>query len=448
MTAIRPAPPETRFAPLHWQAGALRAILDGMATREATMHPDHHPTPPPATRLFFLDWVRILAFFVLIAYHVGMYYVSWGWHVKSAHAGTAAEPFMLLSAPWRLTLLFFVAGAASRFLLMRMAPAAFLRRRSVRLLLPLVFGMLVIVPPQSYFEVVEKLGYAHGYGAFMRLYVTGYGGFCQDGCLSLPTWNHLWFVAYLWAYTMVLGIGALLLPAARIAVWDERAAAFLSGWRLIVAPALLLGVARMLLLDRFPQDHSLTGDWYNHASYLPVFVLGALVAFSARFWQAMQEQRRVALALALLCWAALLAWFGAPHERMDPQAMRIGQQAMRCVWTLCAWSAIVAACGFARRHLDRDGPARRYLTEAVFPVYIAHQTLIVVLAHAFKPLDLAPGVEAPLLMLLCAAGSFGLYEAVRRVGFLRPWFGLAPRPAPARQAPSWNTPARSTHTGD
>ena len=152
---------------------------------------------PSSERLYFLDWVRILAFFVLIAYHVGMYYVSWDWHVKSPHAGTGPEPFMLLSSPWRLGLLFFVAGVASHFLLQKMAPAAFVRRRSLRLLLPLLFGMLVIVPPQPYLEVVEKLGYADGYAAFLRLYIGGYGGFCKDGCLILPTWNHLWFVAYL-----------------------------------------------------------------------------------------------------------------------------------------------------------------------------------------------------------------------------------------------------------
>ncbi|MGI4844492.1 MAG: hypothetical protein ACRYF7_14365 [Janthinobacterium lividum] len=54
---------------------------------------------PSATRLYFLDWVRILAFFILIFYHVGMYYVSWDWHVKSPFAGTGPEPFMKLSSP-------------------------------------------------------------------------------------------------------------------------------------------------------------------------------------------------------------------------------------------------------------------------------------------------------------------------------------------------------------
>ena len=51
--------------------------------------------------------------------------------------------------------------------------------RSKRLLLPLLFGMAVIVPPQSYFEVVQQHGYGGSYLDFMRLYFSGYGGFCK-----------------------------------------------------------------------------------------------------------------------------------------------------------------------------------------------------------------------------------------------------------------------------
>ena len=387
-------------------------------------------------RLFFLDWVRILAFFVLIAYHVGMYYVSWDWHVKSPHAGTGPEPFMLLSSPWRLSLLFFVAGVASHFLLQKMAPGTFVRRRSLRLLLPLLFGMLVIVPPQPYLEVVEKLGYADGYAAFMRLYLAGYDGFCKDGCLSLPTWNHLWFVAYLWVYTLVLAACMALLGDARIERLARRIAACLGGWKLIALPALLLAIVRMLLADHFPSTHGLIDDWFNHATYLSMFLLGALLARSGPVWTQMETMRWIALGVALAAWAAIVAWYAAPHHEHSPQMMAAWRPVMRYVYTLCAWGAIVAACGFARRHLDRDGPARRYLTDAVFPVYIAHQTLIVVLAHSFKPLDLAPGVEALLLIILSASGSFALYEAVRRLPWVRPLFGLAPRartglPAPA-----------------
>ena len=122
-----------------------------------------------------LDWVRVAAFFLLVLYHTGMYYVTWDWHVKSPHASDALEPFMVSSSPWRLSLLFLVSGTATAFLFRKRAAAGkgFLGQRSWRLLVPLVFGMLVIVTPQSYYEVVEQLpgGYHDGYLAFWGRYL-------------------------------------------------------------------------------------------------------------------------------------------------------------------------------------------------------------------------------------------------------------------------------------
>ena len=154
------------------------------------------------SRHYFLDWLRIIAFGLLVPYHVGMYYVTWDWHVKSAAASSTIEPLMMLTAPWRMGLLFLVSGAATQFMLGR--GGRFVRPRSRRLLWPLLFGMLVVVPPQSYYEVVTKLAYAGSYADFLRLYLSGYHAFCRGtDCLSLPTWNHLWFLPYLWAYTML-----------------------------------------------------------------------------------------------------------------------------------------------------------------------------------------------------------------------------------------------------
>jgi len=36
------------------------------------------------TRHYGMDWLRIGAFALLIFYHIGMYFVPWGWHVKIA----------------------------------------------------------------------------------------------------------------------------------------------------------------------------------------------------------------------------------------------------------------------------------------------------------------------------------------------------------------------------
>ena len=133
------------------------------------------------------------------------------------------------------------------------------------------------------------------------------------------------------------------------------------------------------------------------------------------------------LALALAGWAAIIIWYALDHGAIAGTRWELLVYPMRAAYVLMAWSAILAACGFAQRHLDRDGPARRYLTEAVFPVYILHQTLIVVLAHALKALHRAPGLEAMLLIVLVTVLSFTGFEIVRRVPLLRPLFGLGPR---------------------
>src|SRR5438067_13869842 len=103
-------------------------VHPGASTMSTSTNP--HPLPQ---RLFFLDWVRILAFFLLIVYHVGMYYVTWGWHVKSPYASHPVEPFMMLSSPWRLSLLFLVSGVACGSMLARTTPPAFVRERRRRL---------------------------------------------------------------------------------------------------------------------------------------------------------------------------------------------------------------------------------------------------------------------------------------------------------------------------
>jgi peptidoglycan/LPS O-acetylase OafA/YrhL len=373
------------------------------------------------SRLYFLDWVRIIAFFLLILYHVGMYYVSWDWHVKSPFASSTIEPLMMLSSPWRLSLLFLVSGVASAFMLQKISAAGFMKQRTFRLLLPLVFGMYAIVPLQPYFEVVEKVAYAGSFGDFMGLYLQGYGGFCRgDDCLDLPTWNHLWFVAYLWVYTLILG-GLTLTMGKRLDRAAEWIGRHLTGWKLIVIPAAVLALFRTTMLTAFPSTHGLFDDFYNHANYLAVFLLGALMAQQTRVWAGMDDLRWAALGIALGCWAALIAYFSMAEANPALEAFRTVQ---RCVWSLCAWSAIVAAIGFARSLLNFDSAKRRYLADAVFPVYILHQTLIVTMAHLMKPAKLAAPLEGLILVVLTFALCFAGYEMIRRVALLRPLFGL------------------------
>jgi hypothetical protein len=396
-----------------------------------------HFAPQTSERRVDLDWVRIGAFGLLIFYHVGMLYVSWQFHIKSAHRIAALEPLMLVVNPWRLALLFLVSGVATRFMLLKYTIRWLLRARSFRLLIPLIFGMLVIVPPQAYDQVAESLGYPAGFLDFYtRHYFAFAAQFCRPGpCIVLPTWNHLWFVAYLWVYTMALGI--VLVAAPGLVGWIERRLTpTLSGALLLIVPSVAFAAYRIVLSPNFPSTHALFGDWYNHAVYATVFLLGFVLARAEAFWDAIERQRWLALSVAV---AAFLSFLVLRWSRDSATAPSLplnlyGGVAYGCYQWLC----VVAILGFARRWLTADSAVRRYLTDAIFPYYIVHQTAIIMIAHQLHGWDLPAWLEASLVISGTLAACVLTYETIRRITILRPLFGLrasASEPAlPARPA--------------
>jgi len=399
------------------------------------------PPVAAATRRHDLDWIRVGAFLLLILYHVGMFYVPWDWHVNSPRPVDWLEPVMQLTNPWRLTLLFLVSGAATRFLFERFETQGkggarrFAGSRTVRLLPPLLFAMFVIVPPQSYYEVVEA---ARGLGMadpahspwladFWLKYAAGTGGWCDaEGCLTTPTWNHMWFVAYLLVYSLLL---AILLPVLRrflpaVQAGVERG---LRGWGLLLWPVVWLALIRWTLAPVFPITHDLTGDWYNHALSFSAFLFGFVSGRSEVLKAGYERLRRPALVLALLAWAgwAAYAWAYRADDAVPPEALRAG---MRLVYALDQWAFIVAILGYGARYMNRSGPVLRYLTVGVFPFYIVHQTVIVVAAHNLAAWNLPQPLEAGLVIAATFAGCFAAYELARRAGWLGLLLGVKPTP--------------------
>lgn len=378
-------------------------------------------------RRYDLDWLRIAAFGLLILYHVGMFYVSWDWHVKSSRAGEGLEPLMLLVNPWRLTLLFVISGAATRFMADKMSAWRFTGSRMGRLWPPLLVAIFVIVPPQTYYEILEAVQamppataaqYAGALEGFYAKYATASGGWCDaEGCLITPTYNHMWFVAYLIIYTLVL---VALSPLLRRA--PRRFGALISGPWLILTPWLFMFALRATLYPVFGETHAFFNDWYLHALYLPAFLFGFAIAKHEPFFAGCVRLRWAALAAALASWVALQTAYATLDEA------EVGDwtwTALRGVRELQGWTAIVAAFGFAHRHLrSAEGPARRLLTQAIFPFYLVHQTIIVVAGHHLDEIGLPLWLEAALLIGATGLGCWLFFDLARRIPQLRVWLGL------------------------
>ena len=365
-----------------------------------------------ATRKYFLDWLRVLAFSALIAFHVGMLYVSWRYNLKSPRLYPAIEPWMNGLSAWRLALLFLISGVASRFLIDKLGPGGFALDRLRRLLPVILTGMYLVIPPQTYVALVSRAGLRMDFPTFWwTQYLRANQTLVRPLGMTMPTWDHLWFLVYLLTYTL----------AAAAVVWavrrlGGRGLAPVSPWLLLLAPPIWLAGCNLIILTRAPITDALVNDSGGHLKWIGLFVMGLLAARQERFWALLQAHRGKALVAAGLLLAI---------------QSRVNDPAWSAVSGLYAWAAICALCGFARAAMNRPSALLTHLNEAVLPVYVLHQPILLVTAFWLFPLRLPLPVEVLLLVAATGLGSFALYEAlIRPFGVTRFLFGLKRKARP------------------
>jgi membrane-bound acyltransferase YfiQ involved in biofilm formation len=357
-----------------------------------------------------LDWLRVIAFGLLILFHVGLVYAPFDWHAHSRHTEDWLRQGILITGPWRLTLLFFISGCALKLMSRKLNAPQVLKARFARLVPPFLFGVLVLVPPQAYIENFDKAGF---HGNLIDWYAYQFGG--EGLSTSLPV-NHMWFVLYILVYS-VLATALIALPRVQARISQGL------GWAMgsvtmLAVPILYLTLVRQGLFLRYGISNHLSTDWYNHAVSFGVFLFGFLIVGQDGFWTAARRWRWLSLVVAVLALPMLMIIESVPATAPEDAWTSF-------VFAADQWATIAAVLGFGVKYLqDRDGPVLRYLTQAVFPCYLAHQTILVAAVWFIRPAGLPASVEAPLLIAIVVGGCLTTYEVVRRFNLIRPLWGL------------------------
>lgn len=376
-------------------------------------------------RRYDIDALRAIAFALLILYHCAMLYVAdWGWHLKSTHLSEPLQWPMLFMNRWRMDLIFLISGLSVHFLLRGSSLGRFVAQRSGRLLLPLIFGCLLIVPIQPYAQGVANGLVEPGFVDFLIRYYQfrpwPQGAF--DGWQYGFTWNHLWYLAYLWVYTIVLAAALPLLRNRLGRRLHAKIVALRGGW-LLALPALPLALASIALQPHFQETGDLINDWYRHAIYFSVFLYGYWLGNDAGLWRELVRLRRIALGLAL----ALFGVYVAMIARLPDDIPAWLQYTIWSVRSAYIWTALCAILGWTHHLLNRPMRWLPWATEAVYPWYLLHQSLIVLIAYWILPMKFGPVAEPAIVLTGTVAGCFVLHEVIRRVTWLRPLFGLKAR---------------------
>jgi len=188
-------------------------------------------------------------------------------------------------------------------------------------------------------------------------------------------------------------------------------------------------------LVRSGETHDLFTDLAAHSLYPWLFLFGIALHSSPRLRGEVASALRPAAILALTAYAVVAAidirW---PGDAVPPEpftALFRSAHAVQC------WATIVALVAVAERYWNRDHHWRPMLSEAVFPFYIIHQTVIVLVVWWMRPFGLGAGSAFVVTVVTTAAGCWAFYLVGRAIGPIRPLIGLKRverTPAPAREA--------------
>jgi glucans biosynthesis protein C len=342
-----------------------------------------------------VDWLRVIALGLLIVYHISISFQPWGVMIffpQNNQPLTEIWPAMSMINVWRIPILFLVSGMGVSFAMARRNWLELLKERSLRILVPLGFGFLLICPisviaAQHYF--VSDLTY-------------------------VPNLGHLWFLANIYIYVLVfLPLLYLIKTKPDQAALRGLKAMFRQPWTLFLF-AIPLMISAWLSDPEFYTGYagSMHGFWLGMICFFIGFLFASI---GPTFWRAAQGIRFFSLAVALALYIV--------RTFVDETYATINWLAG--FETMC-W--MLAILGFTSLYLNKPSRALSYLNKAVFPVYILHMPVQHALCNIILRNTLPPSIKFILLIVCTFAICMAIYEFVlRRNKWLGPFFGIKVR---------------------
>jgi glucans biosynthesis protein C len=385
-------------------------------------------------RVHYVDALRVFAVLLLVPFHTARLFNGLPgpplqpepFYAKSAELSAPLSGLIGFIDVWHMPLLFLLAGASSYFALRKRDGRTYMNERATRLLVPLLFGVLVVVPPQAWIGAMTNTGYRGSLLAFWPSFYQLKGDL--SGYFGTISPAHLWFILYLFVVSAAALPFMLRWRSHAEGGFASKAAARLAEPAFWLVPPLVL-----LFAEALPD---IAGK--NPFVYLGYFLLGYIAMADACFMEGAERRRVAALVLGIGGVVLTLATWPMAAATPDPSLIRAGHSVLRHA---SAWVTIVGLLGFGKRYLDRGSRLLDYASEASYPFYILHQTVIVVLGYYLLRLGLGVYPTWLLLMAATMVVTVALYEVlVRRTGVTRFFFGMrpkrrsAPEPVPETRA--------------
>ncbi|HLG61944.1 MAG TPA: acyltransferase family protein [Ktedonosporobacter sp.] len=375
-------------------------------------------------RLLYLDWLKVLAVLgVFFAHSIDMLDLV-DWHTRYQEHAVGIMIFTSFGSQWGMALMFLLAGATAQFALGSRNGAQFINERVKRLLIPSIFGILLLSPIEAYFDALRRLVYDNSFFQFVPHFFASIhiGG---DFRWLASFGYHLWFLVFLFLISL-LSLPLLILlrrkQGLRLIHWLAAISTPPGGLLLLAIPFILVQV---FLKAPFPGYQ----NWADCFSWLLSFWYGYILLADARFEQAIRSQRRFTLLAASACLLLLVGLYmmGYIQSWEARPDFSIGYICYQLLRGLLNWSLLAFILYFAMRFLDAGNRLLSYMNEAALPFYILHYPVVVITAFYIESWSDNPLLRFLLISTMALILTLALYELlVRRIPLMRLLFGMKP----------------------
>jgi len=367
-------------------------------------------------RRYDLDWIRVFGIFILFIFNTAMIFVLWPYHIKNNTTNIFLTLLNIFIGIWYMPIMFFVAGASAWFSLMFRDVIEFISERFFRLIIPLTFGTLIIIPPQIYYErMYEKVLY----NSFWEFYPTFFQGFYPEGNFS---WHHLWFIAYLFIISLITIPVTRIIDTRRTSPWICKLAIFSNRPGGILMFGLPLALSEAILRPYFPQGiKDIIHDWANISFYSICFIYGYLMISDIRFGTAINRHRRIALILGTI-FTIIISYYSIARTHLSSYSYTMF---FHFLCGLNIWFWLIAILAYVRESFSHDSSILKYLNKAVLPAFMMHQTFIIVLGYHIISMEMSVFGKFSFILIGSLFLTFFIYECfIRRFPVFNYIFGI------------------------
>lgn len=346
-------------------------------------------------RRYDLDWLRNFGILLLVPFHSARVFDHWEpFYVKNDDLSWGLSWFISLTSYWFMPLLFWLAGAASWYALQKKSNLQYIKERFHRLLVPFLFGVLFIVPPQGYFAMSNHNGEAVNLFSFISFFFSDWSDL--SGYFGTFTPAHLWFILYLFVLSLVaIPIFAVFLDDSRKSIIETFHRVF-SKATVFIPSSLVLALTQL-----FPAPGG-----QNPFFFLVLFVMGFIVSSNARYLDMFQWIRGKAL-LAILF--LVPAWMVLSFHYKEAALFSTVITILRAI---SIWLTLIVIISFGNKFLNFNHRIIAYLNEAAFPIYIVHQSILVSSAYFIVKLNISVLLKYIMLMSVTLVCSLLIYEGL------------------------------------